>query len=129
MSSKSVFLVASVVAAMFFQINATRVVAGLPKTEIILTSTQVVPAAKGRARYEASAVRRKLNVQAENLASLEGRPAVLYVAGVVVARTTVTLGKAKFELDTNLGQRVPVIATGTAVSVVINGRAIVTGSF
>ena len=129
MSSKSLVIATSVVAAMFFQFSAHQVVAGLPRTEIVLTSTQVVPGAKGRARYEASTVRRKLNVQAENLASLEGRPAVLYVAGVVIARTTVTLGKAKIELDTNLGQRVPVIVPGTAVSIVINGRAIVTGSF
>jgi hypothetical protein len=130
MSSKSFVIAAACVAAMFFQSFAVQQAeAGLPRIQIPLTSTGVVPAAKGRARYEADTTRRKLNIEAENLIGLEGRPAVFYVKGVVVGRSTVTVGRTKFEVDTDLGQNVPVIAAGTTVTIVINGRAIVRGSF
>lgn len=103
-----------------------------PKTRIFatLTASAVAPkAAKGKAKFDQSASRTNFSVEAENLRSLNGQTASIFVNGVQVGSTVITLGRTKLELTNERGGTVPVVRPGTSVEINVGRTTILSGSF
>ena len=100
------------------------------KTQIALRPAKAYPRAKGSAQYQAQTGQRELQVEVEHLRALRGKRVFFYVNGMQIGAARVTgLGKAELSRNTELGQRVPLVSSGTKVAVRTSRAAVVSGSF
>lgn len=112
--------------------SAADVFAKGPKTKIFatLTASAVAPkAARGKAKFDQSSSRTNFSVEAENLRSLNGRTALIFVNGTQVGTSVITLGRAKLELTNQRGGTVPAVRPGTSVEINVGTTTILSGSF
>jgi hypothetical protein len=97
-------------------------------TRIVLKPAKAFPAAKGSAKFKATAEERQLEVEVEHVRRLAGKRVTFFVAGSKVGTAKVgALGAAQIE---RRNSAVPAVRAGTAVSVkTAGGVLIVRGSF
>ena len=100
-------------------------------TRIVLKSAKPFPAAKGAAKFKATAEERELQVEVEHVRRLAGKRVVFIVAGKKIATKKVNrLGAAEINRNSERGQFVPAVRAGTSVRVkTAAGVLIVKGSF
>ena len=109
---------------------AVPVVLAKGERQIALRPGKAYPAAKGSAQYQAQSGHRELQIEVEHIRSLRGKRVLFYVGGAKIGSARVTsFGKAELDRNTELGQRVPQVRTGTKVMVRTSRAAVVTGSF
>ena len=88
------------------------------------------PHAKGSAQYQAQTGQRELQVEVEHVRSLRSKHVFFYVNGTKIGAARVNgLGKAELSRNTERGQRVPRVSSGTKVMVRTSRAAVVSGSF
>jgi hypothetical protein len=99
--------------------------------QIPLTAGRAYAAARGSAQYQAQPGQREFQIEVERLTALHGRPLVVRVNGTPIGTMTVSnRGIAQLTLNSELGQRVPQIRTGSAVTIqTTTGAVIGTGRF
>ena len=101
------------------------------RVEIALTrpANAVFATAKGKAKFSAKTGERELQIEAENIPA--GTAVVFSVGGVAVGTGTANaLREVRLNLNSTLGQTVPMSVTGQAVTVTTAaGGMIVAGSF
>lgn len=86
--------------------------------KISLTATPAYLGAKGKAKYRDRGGEREFQVEVEKIRSLSGQTVSIVVDDVVVATVQVSsTGKARYSANSDRGQDVPVIATGSTVAV------------
>ena len=100
-------------------------------TRIVLKSAKAFPAAKGSAKFKATAEERELQVEVEHVRRLAGKRVVFIVGGKKIATKKLNrFGAAEINRNSQLGQFVPNVQAGTTVRVKTAGGAlIVKGSF
>ena len=129
---KARWMLIMVVALAFSLVGgATTAWANSDDQRITLTGSAAFPNAKGTAKYRDRGGEREFQVEVENVRRLAGRTLSVFVNGNKVGSMTVnTLGEARFNRNTDLGQRVPVIRSGSRVQVkTAAGRLVVSGIF
>jgi hypothetical protein len=113
--------------------NATRhaVVAATVNRQIPLTASAAYARATGSAQYQAQPGQREFQVEVERLAALRGASVLVQVNGVTVGSMKVSSkGVAQLTQNTERGQRVPLIAPGSTVTVrTRTGLVITSGRF
>ncbi len=89
------------------------------------------PAATGTAQYQAQPGQREFQVEVAHLRSLAGRRVSVLVNGTTIGTARVTAaGRAELGRNSEIGQRVPAVRSGTRVSVrTAGGALLVQGSF
>ena len=104
---------------------------GGTKTIIALAPGADFSNAKGKAVYKVNGTEREFQVEVENIKKLAGKTVKVYVNGTLIGGATVdSLGEARLNRNTELGQSVPFIQTGDVVQVKTNlGKVIVSGKF
>jgi predicted PilT family ATPase len=97
----------------------------------MLKSAKAFPAAKGSAKFKATAEERELQVEVEHIRRLAGKRVVFVVGGKKLASAKVNrFGAAKINRNSQRGQFVPAVQAGTSVKVkTAAGALIVRGSF
>ncbi len=124
-SVSALFLVAFAALAV-----AVPVVLAKADRQIALRPVKAYPHAKGTAQYQAQTGQRELQVEVEHVRSLRGKRVFFYVNGMQIGAARVSgLGKAELSRNTELGQRVPRVSSGTKVTVRTSRAALVSGSF
>jgi uncharacterized protein with ACT and thioredoxin-like domain len=100
-------------------------------TRITLKSAKAFPAAKGSAKFKATAEERELQVEVEHIRRLAGKRVVFVVGGKQLGSAKVNrFGAAEIDRNSQRGQLVPAVRAGTSVKVKTAGGAlIVKGSF
>ncbi len=100
-------------------------------TRIVLKSAKAFPAAKGSAKFKATAEERELQVEVEHIRRLAGKRVVFIVGGKKIATKKVNpFGAAEINRNSQRGQFVPAVDAGTSVRVkTAAGALIVKGSF
>lgn len=129
MTKMTRFFAMTIMAAVMF--SGVDTFAGGPRTllEGVLTAVPGAPAAaKGKAKFDASASRTNFAVEAQGLAALNGRSATIFVNGTNIGSTEIVLGRLKLELSTQRGQIVPPVTPGAVVEVHVAGQRILAGS-
>jgi hypothetical protein len=119
-------------AALLLAVSVPQVLAsGGEGTRIVLKSAKAFPAAKGSAKFKATAEERELQVEVEHIRRLAGKRVVFVVGGKKVASAKVNrFGAAEINRNSERGQFVPAVRAGTSVKVKTAGGAlIVRGSF
>ncbi len=101
------------------------------KTIVRLSRTAAAPTgASGKAVYETRSVgREKFGTEAQGLTPLNGMAASVYVNGVLVGSRQIALGRFNLELESERGQSVPVVSSGTRVEIQVGGAVILAGEF
>ena len=125
----TIFLAA---AALVLTVSVPQVLAsGGEGTRIVLKSAKAFPAAKGSAKFKATAEERELQVEVEHIRRLAGKRVVFVVGGKKLGAAKVNrFGAAEIERNSQRGQFVPAVRAGTAVKVKTAGGALVVrGSF
>lgn len=104
---------------------------GGTKTRISLTAAAGFAGAKGKATYKVNGSEREFQVETENIQKLAGKTVGIFVNGKQVGSAVVnSLGAARLNLNTDLGNTVPNIKVGDQVQVKkSNGVLVVSGSF
>jgi hypothetical protein len=101
------------------------------KVEIILSrpANAVFASAKGKAKFASKPSERELQIEVENIPA--GTAVVFMLDGAAIGTATAnTLREARLNLNSTLGQTVPMSVTGKSVTVMTAaGGAIVAGSF
>jgi hypothetical protein len=97
-------------------------------TRIALKASKAFPAAKGSAKFKATAEERQLEVEVEHLRRLAGKRVTFVVGGKKLGTAKVSaLGAAQIE---RRNSTVPAVRAGTAVSVKTAGGVLIArGSF
>jgi predicted PilT family ATPase len=119
-------------AALVLAVSAPAVLAsGDRGTRIVLKAAKAFPAAKGHAKFKATAEERELEVEVEHIRRLAGKRVAFFVAGKKLATAKVNaFGEARVERNSERGQLVPAVSAGTRVRVrTAAGVLIVKGSF
>jgi hypothetical protein len=119
-------------AALLLAVSVPQVLAsGGEGTRIVLKSAKAFPAARGSAKFKATAEERELQVEVEHIRRLAGKRVVFVVGGKKVASARVNrFGAAEVNRNSERGQFVPAVRAGTSVKVKTAGGAlIVRGSF
>jgi hypothetical protein len=119
-------------AALLLAVSVPQVLAsGDEGTRIVLKSAKAFPAARGSAKFKATAEERELQVEVEHIRRLAGKRVVFVVGGKKVASAKVNrFGAAEINRNGERGQFVPAVRAGTSVKVKTAGGAlIVRGSF
>jgi len=100
-------------------------------TRIVLKSAKPFPAAKGAAKFKATAEERELQVEVEHVRRLAGKRVVFIVGGKKIATKKVNrFGAAEINRNSERGEFVPAVRAGTSVRVkTVAGVLIVKGSF
>jgi hypothetical protein len=98
---------------------------------IPLKGSAAFPNASGHAKYRDRGGEREFQVEVEDVKSLAGTTLSVFVDGVKVGTTKVnSFGVARFNRNTDRGQSVPVIRTGSTVKVrTSGGTLVVSGTF
>ena len=125
----TIFLAA---AALALAVSVPTVLAkGGEGTRITLKSAKAFPAAKGSAKFKATAEERELQVEVEHIRRLAGKRVVFIVGGKKLASAKVNrFGAAEIDRNSQRGHFVPAVSAGTSVKVKTAGGAlIVRGSF
>lgn len=101
------------------------------RLEVTLLAGAAYPAADGEAEYRDRGGERELEVEVEDVRSLRGQTLSVLVGGNRVGGARVNnFGDARLELNSDAGQRVPVVRSGTRVQVETPaGTLVVSGSF
>lgn len=101
------------------------------ETKITLAGSANYPAAKGTAKYKVDGSEREFQVELENAKSLAGKTVNVYAKGVKVGSFKVSsLGAGSLNLNTDNGQSVPFISTGSMVQIKTTaGALIASGKF
>ena len=104
------------------------------EVRITLTPGTAFANAKGKAKYKNRGGEQEFQVEAENIISLQGQMVAVCVNGSRVGGATVnSFGEAELNLNSDLGQSVPAIVSGSQVSVrtgnTCSGAVIVSGTF
>lgn len=104
---------------------------GGTKVRITLNGAGTYANAKGKATYKVNGSEREFQVEVENIKRLAGKSVSIFVNGNSIGTATVdSLGAARLNRNSNLGQTVPNIKAGDKVQVkTANGVLIVSGSF
>jgi hypothetical protein len=98
--------------------------------QIVLQPSKAYPGAKGSAQYQVQTGQRELQVEVEHIRSLRGKQVLFYVNGAKIGAARVNgLGKAELSRNSEPGQRVPQVRTGTKVLVRTSRAVVVSGSF
>ena len=101
------------------------------KTEISLSrpANAVFASAKGKAKFATKTGERELQIEVENIPA--GTAVVFLFDGATIGTgTATTLGAARLNLNSKLGQMVPMSVTGKSIAVMTAaGGAIVAGNF
>jgi hypothetical protein len=100
-------------------------------TRIVLKPAKAFTAAKGSAKFKATAEERELQVEVEHVRRLAGKRVVFIVGGKKIASKKVNrFGAAAINRNSQVGQFVPAVGAGTSVQVkTASGVLIVKGSF
>jgi len=86
--------------------------------QIPLTAGPAYPAATGSAQYQAQPGQREFQIEVEHLAALRGRSLLVRVNGTTIGTMTVSSkGIAQLTRNSELGQRVPQIRTGSTITI------------
>ena len=94
--------------------------------QIPLTHSAAYPSARGSAQYQSQPGQAEFQVELTRLGSLAGRSVVVSVNGGRIGSATVSrLGIAQLDRNSELGQRVPAIIHGSAVTVRTSSGALV----
>mgnify|MGYP001283855548 CR=1 FL=1 len=97
---------------------------------IALKGSAQYPNAKGTAKYKAAGGEREFQVELENAKSLAGKTVDVYANGVKVGSFRVSaLGTGRLSRNTDLGQNVPVITSGSGIQIKTRSVLIVWGKF
>jgi len=117
--------------ALLLTVGVPTVLAKGEGTRIVLKSARVFPAAKGSAKFKATAEERELHVEVEHVRRLAGKRVVFIVGGKQIATKKVNrFGAAEINRNSQRGQFVPAVGAGTSVKVKTAGGALVVkGSF
>lgn len=101
------------------------------KVRITLSASTSYPKAKGNASYKTKGSKHEFEAEVEHVKKLIGQTVSFSVNGTQIATATVdSLGAAKLELSSELGDTVPNIQTGDLIEVKdASGVVIVSGSF
>jgi hypothetical protein len=84
-------------------------------------------ATKGKAKYEQRGNRRKFSYELQN--GVPGSVITVRLGNAVLGTFTVNaLRRGKFELDTNLGQAVPVMAAGNRIDAWLGQSILMSGT-
>lgn len=104
---------------------------GGTRTRISLSPAAGFPSATGKATYKVNGSEREFQVEVENIQRLAGKTLGIFVNGKQVGTAKVnSLGQARLNLNTDLGNTVPNIKAGAKVQVKkANGVLVVSGSF
>ncbi len=108
--------------------DATKALAqsGGGNDRIRLIANMSAGATKGKAKYEQRGNRRKFSYELQNGAP--GTVISVWRAGAVLGTFTVdAFGRGKFELDTGLGQGVPVMTAGNVIEAQANNVFLMSG--
>lgn len=99
------------------------------RVEIVLTrpANAVYRSAKGKAKFTAKAGERELQVEVENVPV--GTVLTILVGTSSYSATADALGKARLNMNSALGQSVPMAVTGAAVTVTSAAGTVVSGGF
>lgn len=103
--------------------------AGRMEITLARTATSPFAAAKGKARYSAKSSERELQVEVENVPA--GTVITFLHNGVAFGTATASaLGEARLNLNSTLGQSVPMVSAGSAITATTAaGVTIVAGTF
>lgn len=128
------FLTAALIAAVLlggFSHAAFARGGGGSRVRITLASAATFANAKGTATYKVNGSEREFQVEVENIKKLAGQKVKILVNGAQVGSATVnSLGTARLNLNTGLGQTVPNIKAGDRIQVkTASGVLIISGSF
>jgi predicted PilT family ATPase len=118
-----------VLAAGFTFVSSAANAKPIPGDTIKLEARMRSGVTKSKAKYEEikNNTRRKFSFELE--VGTAGQKVNVMVNGALMGTAIVNnLGRAKFELDTNLGQVVPRLASGANVVVTINGATAMNGT-
>jgi hypothetical protein len=119
-------------AALMLAVSVPTVLAkGGEGTRITLKSAKAFSAAKGSAKFKATAEEREIQVEVEHIRRLAGKRVVFVVGGKKLGSARVNrFGAAEINRNSQRGQFVPQVRAGTAVKVkTAAGVLIVRGSF
>ncbi|MEZ6094037.1 MAG: hypothetical protein R3C03_07325 [Pirellulaceae bacterium] len=106
-------------------LNGEKVASAQTRTRLVANGNS--GAMKFRARYEERGSKRKFNFQLEK--GQAGQVVTVKAGSVVVGTATVNnLRRAAFELQTERGQAVPAMSSGTTISVWIGGVQVMSGN-
>jgi hypothetical protein len=99
--------------------------------QITLKGTAAYPRANGSAQYQAQQGHRELQVEVQRIRALHGSTVVFSAAGVTLGTARVSpSGQADVTRNTERGQKVPAIVSGSRVAVrTATGKLIVAGRF
>lgn len=100
------------------------------RIEIVLIrpANAVYRSAKGKAKFASKASERELQVEVENVPV--GTDLTIALGGTVIGTAKAdAFGKARLNLNSTLGQTVPMSVTGQSVTVTSAAGAVVSGSF
>jgi hypothetical protein len=99
--------------------------------QVPLKGSPVHPRANGSAQYQAQPGQREIQVEVQHVRSLAGRTVVFSAAGTLLGSAKISpRGQADITRNSELGQKVPAIGHGSAVTVrTTKGTLIVSGRF
>ena len=97
--------------------NATATITPTVNWQIAMTPSNAYPTATGSAQYQAQPGQRELQMELEHLARLAGQKVTFYANGAKFGVAKVSSkGIVQIDRNTELGQSVPLIVHGSAVS-------------
>ncbi len=101
------------------------------RLEVRLGAAPGFAVAKGKAKYQNAGGEREFQVEVENVRALSGQTLGVFVSGKRVGGARVNrFGEGRLELNSDRGQAVPAVASGTGVKVKTSaGKPVVVGSF
>ncbi|MDX6551817.1 MAG: hypothetical protein QOH74_305 [Gaiellales bacterium] len=128
LTSRMITLIAVIAAV---AVAAPVAMAGGTVTQIPLKASDSYPNATGKAKYKKDGSNRELEVEVQHIRSLAGKRVNVFVNGNKIGSPLVSrLGNANLNRDTQRGQSVPNIVTGSSVTVkTLSGTLIASGTF
>ena len=129
-SMRTTFMVLALALAAVAAMAPVAVAGGTVK-EITLRHSSAFPAANGKAKYKVDGTNRELQVEVEDIRRLSGKRVNVFVNGNKIGSPLVnSLGEARLNRDTQKGQAVPHVTSGSPVRVrTQGGTLIVSGTF
>lgn len=99
--------------------------------QIAMHGSTGYPQANGSAQYQSQTGHREVQVEVQHVRSLAGQTVVFTAGGMKLGSQRVSArGQADITRNTELGQKVPLIAHGSTVSVqTASGRLVTSGRF
>lgn len=101
------------------------------ETRITLRGSAQYPNAKGKAKYKVDGSEREFQVEVENVRALAGKTLNIFVNGNKIGTMRINnLGAGRINRNTEQGQNVPMISSGSTVQVkTAAGALVVSGKF